>query len=368
MATGTLEIVFPERNVKCSIFFGEYLRKSLPISRLHEASSIAIISDDNVSKLYGRRLRDDLSHTHKTHLVTIRHGERSKTLDTASRIAKRLSELGLDRNSVILAVGGGVIGDMAGFVASIFKRGIRYFQLPTTLLAQVDSSIGGKCAVDTSWGKNQLGTFYQPEGIFIDLSVLDSLPSREVVNGVAEIVKSGIIAERTMFEDIERSSDLFEVNRLKGFVPRTVAIKAGVVQADEKEANVRKILNYGHTVGHAIESSSNYRLSHGKCVILGMLCEGWIARKLGIFDESDYLRQSNVLERIRSSHKIVTPVDPKIILSFAALDKKNVSGSIRMSLPEKLGVMSPGDNGSYAIPISKDIFLDSLLCLNKQKV
>lgn len=362
MATATLEIVIPGKSQKCSIFFGEFLNGQFPAEILSEATSLAVLTDDLVARFYGNALRKALMPSRKAEFITIPHGEKSKTIATACRVAKILSDYQLDRKSVLLALGGGVVGDLAGFVASVFKRGISYFQIPTTLLAQVDSSIGGKSAVDTEWGKNQLGTFYQPSGIFVDTSCLDTLPQKEIVNGIAEITKSAIIADSGMFKEIEsRTDEYFTIERLKSLVRRTVEIKARVVQVDEREENLRKILNYGHTVGHAIEASSDYRLSHGRCVILGMLSEGWIARKLGIFNESDYQRQKQLLQKLNTHYKIPElGLDKKRVLSFAMLDKKNTSGKIMMSLPAEIGRMYKDDSGRFTTQVSKELFLESL--------
>jgi len=340
MALGTLEIVLPRRPGKCSIFFGENLTDRLPLEPFSGVSSVAIVSDDIVAGLYAKELEKCVSKEIKTSLVIMRHGERNKNLLTVSRIANKISDLGLDRKSALLALGGGVVGDTTGFVASIFKRGIKYFQFPTTLLAQVDSSIGGKCGVDTRWGKNQIGTFYQPDGIFISTSTLNTLPKGEIVNGLGEIVKSSIIADRSMFEEIESSlEDFFSIEKLKTLVRRTCEIKCSVVEKDELETNFRKILNYGHTIGHAIESSSEYKLSHGKSVILGMMCEGWIANKLGIFNDEDYIRQRNLLLKIKNQYRIKIEFDRRKILSFAVLDKKTMDSKIKMSLPKEIGNM-----------------------------
>jgi 3-dehydroquinate synthase len=302
MALSTLEIVFARSREKCAIFFGDQLLDHMPLDLFSGASSIAIVTDDIVAKLYSQNLVERLSGFGKIHLLTIPHGERSKNLATVEKVTKAMSNFGLDRKSLILALGGGVVGDLTGFIASIYKRGIKYFQVPTTLLAQVDSSIGGKSGIDTIWGKNQLGAFYQPTAIFIDKSTLDSLPENEVVNGLGEMVKSGIIADRNLFSAIE-NSDEYSIAKLKPLIEGTCKIKAKIVGTDERESNLRNVLNYGHTVGHALESSSGYRLSHGKSVILGMACEGWIAQELGIFGHGDYDRQEEVLARIRSKFR-----------------------------------------------------------------
>src|SRR5271165_4189864 len=178
MVPSSLEIVFPRSREKCSVVFGDGLLERLDSEFFSGASSIAVITDDNVVGIHSENLVRNLSGIAKTHLITIRHGERNKNLATVEKVTKIMSARGLDRKSMILALGGGVVGDLAGFVASIYKRGIKYFQVPTTLLAQVDSSIGGKCGVDTIWGKNQLGTFYQPRAVFVDPTTLNSLPDR----------------------------------------------------------------------------------------------------------------------------------------------------------------------------------------------
>lgn len=361
MTTDTLEIVFPGRAEKCSIYFGERLSENLPLDRFTGASSLAIVSDDIVAKLYAKKIKKRLSQGSKTYLIVIEHGERNKTLATASTIARKMSDMGLDRKSVLVALGGGVVGDLTGFVASIFKRGISYLQIPTTLLAQVDSSIGGKCGVDTEWGKNQIGTFYQPSNIFIDGWFLDTLPGNEIVNGLAEIVKSSVVTDSLMFDQIESSiGDYFSIQNLKSLVRRTGEIKAKIVEADERETGLRKTLNYGHTAGHAIEASSGYRLSHGKSVLLGMFCEGFIAEKLGILCEHDYSRQKDLLAKIIRHYRIRFNLDRRKILAFAVLDKKSIGGMIMMSLPQKIGLMHPGDNGRFAVPVSRELFLKSL--------
>jgi 3-dehydroquinate synthase len=361
MAPAALEIVFPGRTEKCSVLFGEKLIDRLPVERFSEASSLAIVTDDIVARLYAGKLQELLSRVTKIHVVVMRHGERNKNLPTASMVAKKLSVAGLDRKSMILALGGGVVGDLTGFVASIYKRGIKYFQIPTTLLAQVDSSIGGKCGIDTDWGKNQIGTFYQPVCVFVDSSVLDTLPQKEIINGLGEIVKSCIIADRRMFDEISSGlEDFYSIQRLKTLVRRTCETKAKVVEKDERESSVRKILNYGHTMGHAIEASSNFRISHGKSVILGMICEGWIAHKLGIFEDRDFARQEDLLLKIKTHYKIRSELDYKRISYFASLDKKNIAGATRLSVPEKIGKMHPGEDGGYAIPVSRDLLSQSL--------
>jgi 3-dehydroquinate synthase len=366
MATAALNISFERSREECAITIKSGILSRLGNHRvLASASSIAIVTDDLVGKLYARGVENQLSKIAKTTVIVFPHGEKSKTLETSSRIASQMSDSGLDRKSVLVSLGGGVVGDISGFVASIFKRGIKYVQVPTTLLAQVDSSIGGKTGVDTNWGKNQLGTFYQPRAIFIDPDLLDTLPDSEVINGLGEMVKSGIIADKNLFTLIERLP-FFDIQKLKPLIVRTCKIKGRVVGEDEFEQNQRSILNYGHTVGHALEASSGFKLSHGKSVILGMVSEGFIGAKLGIFEEKDHERQRSLLRRIIKNFRIRARINPREVLRFAKLDKKSTNSEIKMVFPEKIGRMHVTNNGSYLNSVPRDLFLESLRVLERE--
>ena len=301
-------------------------------------------------------------------LLTFRGGEERKNVGTAWALASRLGALGAGRGSVIIALGGGVVGDVAGFVASIYKRGIGYVQIPTTLLAQVDSSIGGKTGVDAPWGKNQIGTFHQPLAVYTDPAVLGRLPRREWINGLAEIVKCAVVADEGMFERISSLPAGFDGSsgvRVE-LIVGACRVKADVVSRDEREDDLRAILNYGHTVGHALESSSEYRLSHGVCVILGMLAEGWIASQMGVFREADYEKQTELLLRMWKRAGVrgagVRPVlsNKKRLMRFALADKKTTSSSLRMSLPDRLGRMHTTKEGSHKVPVSEEAFMGSI--------
>ncbi|MGD0637137.1 MAG: 3-dehydroquinate synthase [Nitrososphaerales archaeon] len=341
--------------------------------RLPDAESYYIVADSNVARLYGGRLREDLSGLGRgrVELISFRGGEARKNVATAWALASRLDALGAERRSVILALGGGVVGDVAGFVASVYKRGIGYLQIPTTLLAQVDSSIGGKTGVDAPWGKNQLGTFHQPLAVITDPNVLGTLPRREWINGLAEIVKCAIVADEGMFKGISSLSESLDGSSgvPVGFIVGACRIKAEVVSQDERELDLRAVLNYGHTVGHALESASGYGLSHGACVTLGMLAEGWIASQMGVLREPDYERQTELLLRIWKGAGIGGPrqvlSDKKRLLRFALADKKTTSSSLRMSLPERLGHMHTTKEGSHKIPVSEEAFVGSIDYLRK---
>ena len=236
MATATIRIKVAslQRERNYEILIRDGILEDLPVERLPLAStsSFFIVTDSNVARLYGSKLRDTLSESkRRVELVSFPAGEENKKIETASLVASKLSKLGADRSSMVIALGGGVVGDLAGFVASIYKRGIDYLQFPTTLLAQVDSSVGGKTGVDTPWGKNQLGTFHQPRGVLIDPLTLQTLPPQEVINGLAEIIKCAIIADREMFGQLSRL-DKFGAGIPKEFIVDTCKIKAEVVSKD----------------------------------------------------------------------------------------------------------------------------------------
>ncbi len=365
MATTKIRIRFPspQQGGSYQILIREGILDDLPVDEpfFPRVSDLFIVTDSRVGRLYGSRLRDTLSELNRrVELVSFPVGESHKRIGTAFLVASKLSKLGADRSSVIIALGGGVVGDLAGFVASIYKRGIDYLQFPTTLLAQVDSSIGGKTGVDTPWGKNQLGTFHQPKGVLIDPLTLETLPFQELINGLAEIIKCAIIADREMFDQLSRT-DRVGAGILSGLIVTTCKIKARVVAVDERESNLRAILNFGHTVGHAIEGSSGYKLSHGKCVILGMIAESWIGHRLGILQKDDYEKQSALLRRVYGQFTMETPaLDKGSLLRFAMADKKSTKSSIKMSLPSELGKMYTTSEGSYTIPISREIFNASI--------
>ena len=236
---------------------------------------VLLVSDTNVDALYGERCRKNLTDLGlDVGTAVVAAGESSKTMENVKSLCEHAVEAGLDRSSVVIALGGGVVGDLAGFVAAVFLRGVRLAQAPTTLLAMVDSSVGGKTGVNLAGGKNLAGCFHQPVEVAIDLDTLDSLPKREYISGLAEVVKYGIIWDAVMFERIEENADAIlqrDPDLMEEIIARCCEIKAEVVMMDEREGGVRAILNFGHTLGHAIETKAGYgKLLHGEAVALGM--------------------------------------------------------------------------------------------------
>lgn len=269
-------------------------------------------------------------------------GDAAKNLTTAEQIFGRLIAAELDRSAWILALGGGVVGDLAGFVAATFLRGVPFVQAPTTIVAQVDASVGGKTAVNHALGKNLIGAFHQPRLVLIDTDVLRTLPRRELVAGMGEVVKHAVIRDPELFafleEHLERIVDLeLEPDRLDWLIARNVQIKARVVEIDEREGGLRAILNYGHTVGHAIEAAGEYtRYRHGEGVILGMVAAGEIAVCRNLWSDAERQRQDTLLTRLEIPTGL-REIPTAQILERTRTDKKRVSGRLRFVLPRRIG-------------------------------
>lgn len=269
-------------------------------------------------------------------------GEEAKNLHGAEEIFTQMIAAGFDRGDWVVALGGGVVGDMAGFVASTYLRGVPYVQVPTTIVAQVDSSIGGKTGVNHALGKNLIGTFHQPRLVLVDTNALHSLPRRERVAGMAEVVKHGLIRDAALFafleEHLEEVVDMALVpETLDWLIGRNVEIKAEVVAADEKEQGLRAILNYGHTIGHAIEAATDYgRYRHGEAIILGLIAAGEIACREGFWPEAERQRQDALLERLGVPRGLAE-VEAERILVCAKADKKRVDGQLRFVLGRRIG-------------------------------
>ncbi len=311
-----------------------------------------IITNPVVGRLYGDRLKASLeSSGYKTSLLEVPDGESYKTLDQAGRLYLQLSEIQAERLTPILALGGGVIGDLAGFVAATYMRGMPLIHLPTTLLAQVDSSIGGKTAVNHAGLKNQIGVFYQPRLVLADVQTLISLPSEELSNGLAEVIKYGIIRDKQFFTLIE--NNLTDIKSLTfGIIEEVVsscaAIKAEIVSQDEKDLGLRNILNYGHTVGHAIETVSDFSWKHGQAVAAGMAAVALISYRMGILPGSDTRSIISLIEKAGLPVKI-KDLDIAAILQAMHHDKKKINGRIRFILPKCIGEVVMNDEVSPAL-------------------
>ncbi len=303
---------------------------------------IALVSNPTVFGLYGERvLRALRAEGYEVSTVLIPDGEEYKDLLWTYYILGELLKTGLDRGSAVLALGGGVIGDIAGFVASIYMRGISYIQVPTTLLSQVDSSVGGKTGVNHPLGKNMIGTFHQPRLVWIDVETLRTLPGREFLAGMAEVIKYGVIRDRGFFDYLSaRREDILDLEDdcLTRIISRSCEIKADVVSRDEREAGLRAILNYGHTVGHAIETVTGYRrYLHGEAVAMGMACEAELSVRLGVMEEGESRMIRELIERYGLPTASDVDLDASRLLEAMTIDKKAVAGRLRFVLPEAVG-------------------------------
>ncbi|MBN8737229.1 MAG: 3-dehydroquinate synthase [Xanthomonadales bacterium] len=304
-----------------------------------------IVSDSHVAPLYAQRLRDALARASGTPIhceaVTLPAGEAHKDLDTASKVLDALAQLGATRDACVLALGGGMVGDIAGFAAACWMRGIDFVQFPTTLLAMVDSSVGGKTGVDHPSGKNLIGAFHQPRAVFADLDTLATLPGRELRAGLAEVVKTACIGDAGFFAWLEAHADALlarDVDALTHAIATCCRFKAGVVVRDEREAGERALLNFGHTFGHAIETETGYdTLLHGEAVAIGMLLAARLSIRLGMADEADAQRLQVLLERFGLPTTVPRGVDAGALFARMRLDKKNRADMLRLILWRGIG-------------------------------
>lgn len=307
-----------------------------------KSSHAVIITDSNVDELYADGVADQLTDAGlDVHLLTVDAGEASKNADCLIDLWETMLAEGSDRQSMVIAVGGGVVGDLAGFVAATFTRGVPFIQIPTTLLAQVDSSVGGKVGINLPEAKNIVGAFWQPVGVLIDVKVLDTLPAVEFAAGMAEVVKYGVIMDEEFFAYLEANVDAInarDASALEYIIQRSCQLKADVVEADEREESGRRaILNYGHTFGHAFEAVTGYeQLLHGQGVAIGMICASRLAERMGLMDAECTRRQIDLLTKLKLPTE---PPETDIEETYRLMwhDKKVSDGKIRFVLPTRIG-------------------------------
>lgn len=334
----------------------EAVRQHLPGRR------VAMIADAQVYELYRAGRFGVAKWTGDT--LTVPSGEQSKSRDTWGRLSDELLQRKFGRDSGLIALGGGVTGDLAGFVAATYMRGVPYLQVPTTLLAMLDASVGGKTGVDTPEGKNLIGAFHPPAAVLADPLTLPTLPDREYRAGLAEAVKHGLIADRTYFEWMELNAAALigrESAALSRLIRRSVEIKAEVVSGDERESGRRAILNAGHTVAHALERASNYRLPHGEAVALGLITECELAEQLGIAEPGLRRRVAALLSRLGLPQRLPPGVARAALIDNMALDKKNRGAMIHVALTAAVG-RSHHPNG-WTTPVSEEAIGHALAVL-----
>lgn len=344
-ATETLSVALGERSYDIRIGpnlisqLGDLIRPFSPSGR------IAVITDETVHGLHGAALAEALS-DYRTHMIVRPAGEAQKSMSNLEEILDSLFRAGLDRSDLVLAFGGGVIGDLAGFAASIYKRGAPFLQIPTTLLAQVDSSVGGKTAVNTVHGKNLIGAFYQPRLVAIDTDLLSTLPSREVKAGYAEVLKYGLLGDAAFFEDLDAGlgADVLALDpaALTRAIQTSCATKARIVAEDEREGGIRALLNLGHTFGHALELEAGYDgdLLHGEAVSAGMEMAFHYAAAKGLCPQADADRVTAHLTKTGMPRITDMPPllrDTDALMQHMGQDKKNEGGHLTLILPRAIG-------------------------------
>lgn len=307
---------------------------------INAPEKILVITDKNVGGLYLDVVMSVISDSGRALVSCIFDaGEENKNIDTVIRLCKSCMDNELDRKSMIIALGGGVVGDMAGFCAALYMRGIDYVQIPTTLLSQSDSSVGGKTGVDFCGGKNLIGAFHQPRLVYINVSTLKTLPKREFISGMGEVIKHGIIKDKDFFDYIDENSEglaSLDSSLMIKLSKKNCKIKADVVAEDERESGLRRILNFGHTIGHAIESERDFKETHGQCVAYGMLCVLYISYKRGILKREELERVRNVLLKYGFGVSI-KDADTEKIISLVKKDKKKNKNSVSFVLPSEIG-------------------------------
>jgi len=317
-------------------------RMGLIVAKHNWAARYMIVTDSTVATLHGAGVQEILRGLGlQVDIIDFPPGEASKNIQTTLHICDTLMEKGIDRTSALIALGGGVVGDITGFAASIYMRGIPYIQVPTTLLAQVDSSIGGKTGIDLSMGKNILGTFYQPKGVFIDLAFLQTLKPQELHNGLAEIVKYGVIDDPQLLGTLEAQAEAIknhDVDLLKEIITRSCTIKKGIIEIDETEQGVRRILNFGHTVGHAIETESGYTVPHGDAVSMGMVAETILSERMGYLSAEERTRITALIRTLGLPDRIPQGLSPDGIVACMKGDKKKAGDVLNIVLLKKVGL------------------------------
>ncbi|WP_427161075.1 3-dehydroquinate synthase [Aliinostoc sp. HNIBRCY26] len=351
--TSVINVNLPQQSYEIAIASGSLEQLGQRMADLKLGKKVLLVSNPTIFKHYGEKSIKSLENAgFQVASYCLPAGERYKTLNSIQKLYDIALENRLERSSTMVALGGGVIGDMTGFAAASWLRGINVVQVPTSLLAMVDSAIGGKTGVNHPQGKNLIGAFHQPRLVLIDPDVLKTLPTREFRAGMAEVIKYGVIWDAELFQQMEASKHLNQLRYIKpelisSILTRSCQAKADVVSKDEKEGGLRAILNYGHTIGHAVESLTGYRLvNHGEAVAIGMVAAGQIAVKLGMWQKEDTERQNALIQKAGLPTKLPEGLDIDGIIDALQLDKKVKNGKVRFILPTQIGVVTITDEVS----------------------
>jgi len=334
----TIEVDLSSNKYDIVIQSGIFKNSGEEITKIYKEKKIAVITDENVLELHGYELKKSLlNHSYDVRFITIKPGEKSKSLESLTKIYNDLIDFGITRSHLIIAFGGGVVGDLAGFAASTYLRGIDYVQIPTTLLSQIDSSIGGKVGVNLDKGKNLVGSFYQPKKVIIDSHVLTTLPEKYIKDGLGEVIKYACIKDADFFEqlmEIKTNEELFQ--NMEDIIFRCCNIKRQYVESDERDTGLRMILNFGHTFGHAVEKYFDYEKTHGWAVALGMYHITQKSESLGYTEPGTAEKIKNILINFNMEYQMPS-MDMDMIKKTVCLDKKNLSDKINLILIKKIG-------------------------------
>lgn len=333
-----LKVDLKERSYPIIIEKGIISRVSEEIKKIYRGKKVFIITDDNVNKYYGEMVSNNLiENNFEVRVLSLKAGEETKNFNTLPTIYNELLDFNLTRSDLIVTLGGGVIGDIGGFAASTYLRGVEFVQIPTSLLAQVDSSVGGKVAVDLERGKNLVGSFYHPKCVLIDPEVLNTLEDRFFIDGMAEVIKYGCIKDKEFFELLSKMENKSQViNKMEEVIHTCCDIKRRVVENDERDRGERMLLNFGHTLGHAIEQYYNYsKYTHGEGVAIGMYTITKYSEEKGLTKKGTAERIKNILVKYKLPYKM--NIDIEEILDAINLDKKNLGSSLNLIVLKEIG-------------------------------
>ncbi len=338
----TVAVSLGERSYSVKVGRGLLAQLGVELRSASMTGAIALVHDAALAATYEPQVRASLDGAgYKVTSVPVPSGEGSKSLEQLSRLYQAFAGNALDRGTTVVALGGGVTGDLAGFAAASYLRGVPFVQVPTTLLAQVDASVGGKTGIDLPEGKNLVGAFHQPSLVLADLDTLATLPPEEYRAGLAEVIKTGVIADAAFFDYLESNSARLlehQSDVAEQIVVRCCEIKADVVGSDERESGRRAILNYGHTIGHAVEAVAGYgTYLHGEAVAIGMVAAGWLSSRLTGFPEGDAARNRKLLAEVGLPLRLREPLEPLALMEAMKRDKKARGGELRFVLARRIG-------------------------------
>ena len=354
----SVQVTLGSRSYPIHVKSGLLKQTASILSDQNHGQKWVIISQYNLMELFGFDLMTELNESgFNCDYITLPVGEASKSLNEFSRVISQMVEFGCDRKTTILALGGGVVGDVSGFVASSFMRGIDYYQIPTTLLAMVDSAIGGKTGINIAEGKNLVGAIYQPKGVLIDPVILKSLSKEEVMAGLGEVIKYGAIWDKAFLIDISTWLEDIDSFPFEDAILKSCKIKAEVVSKDEREGDLRRILNFGHTIGHALESHLGYgKIRHGEAVALGMKCAGFISQKLNLLSKEELSTLNQTINRLPLPQ--LPHINGNHLMPFIKTDKKSEKGVLNFVLLDGLG------NAISSTDVTEELIQESLKVLN----